>query len=82
MRYKIGDKIEMNKDREGIRYTTRAIEELQEYNYIFTIEKIEDQLYIMKETGSYWPESAIKELIKIPQDPNNLINNRFEIMDL
>jgi hypothetical protein len=86
MKYEIGDKVRIRKD---LAYNNEAKTVLEKNNYILTIraERKEQQKlrggYYMEEFAYMgWSESYIECLYVKPINPNELINSRFEILDL
>ncbi len=97
MKYKVGQKVKIMNTEELIKenplaeadYSQDALNILNINNYVLTIKGIDSSLgaYQMKEdhrqgnTGM-WAEYAIKELYIEPTDLTNIINSRFEILDI
>jgi hypothetical protein len=86
MKYKPGQKVKIKNG--DISYNPDAWERLQECNFILTIKKVHDYdasgLYydMEEETGYRWDEDFIEGLYIEPQDPKELIDSRFDILDL
>ena len=88
MIYKPGQKVKIKRHLDAS-YNPDAWQALEKYDYVFTIKKkldadIRNKYYydMEEETGYRWHEKFIEGLYEEPQDPKELINDRFEILDL
>ena len=85
-KYKIGDRVRMRRDIKT--YSSRALEYLEENDYLFTIRMVfEDysgrQNFNMEETNMMnWYEHQVKKPMPKPIEITDPIENRFDILDL
>ena len=88
--YKVGQKVVMHNPIQSHNDTySETIDELEKVDYIFTVRVVGggnwDGWYEFEESNGLWHESHIKKLYdgpQIPVDKTELINDRFEILDL
>ena len=83
MKYKIGDKVKIIENGNWDKVVVKALKKI---NWIATIEKVLETsggyagFYIMEEVDFHWRDIHIERLYI--EDPEDLINDRFEILDL
>ncbi len=91
MKYKIGDKVIIKKEKSGIGYSIEFIDFLERHDYKLTIlrESLGSERYLIKEMqeDSYFKDSRcrgsyIEGLYVEELYVEDLINSRFEILDL
>jgi hypothetical protein len=78
MKYKVGDRVILF--RIGGDYSTKTTLLLEDNNYTFTIKYVGIITYELQGLKGVWSESSIQGLYKEPV--YEIINNRFEILDL
>lgn len=87
MKYEPGQKVKVKRN---VEYNDEALLVLEEKNYILTIASVhpehefnENGFYRMKEFEyMVWKDKYIECLYEEPQIPEELINSRFDILDL
>ena len=82
MKYKVGDKVRISKD---CNVWEDAEKILKSLDYVLTIRSIikEYDYYTMKEVSYTWADYQIEKIISpFPTRIDEIINSRFEILDL
>ncbi len=79
MKYKIGDRVKIKKDKEIARDVVII---LQKIDRIVTIKKVLGEHYIMEEVRAHWPEDYVEELELSTKEFFSPMINRFELMEL
>jgi hypothetical protein len=84
MIYKVNDKVILKKD-DSV-YKPEYIEDVKKFNYIVTIKLCKEfgsgWYYKFEGHDKWWNDICIEGLYIEPINPKELINSRFEILDL